>query len=60
MGLPIHLPHRTGAVPHRAELFIRLGKAEGLADWVTLGLIALFAGAIVYALLTTTGSSPWY
>jgi hypothetical protein len=60
MALPLHLPHRTGAPPHRADLFARLGKAEGVADWVTLGGIALFAVAIVYALLTTTGSSPWY
>ena len=60
MGLPLHLPHRTGAHPHNGGLFLRLGKAEGVADWVTVGAIAMFAAAIVYALLTTTGSSPWY
>ncbi len=61
MGLKFHLPHRTGAHPHHHEqTAVRLGKIEGLADYLTVGLIVLFAGAVVFGLATTTGSAPWY
>ena len=60
MNSPFHLPHRTGdATPHRGHYLDRFTKFEGVADYLTVGAIMLFAVAMVIGLLTTTGSAPW-
>ena len=60
MALSFHLPHRTGEPPHSHHSAFSFSKVEGAADVLIVAGIVLFIGAMIFGLLTTTGSAPWY
>ena len=59
MDKSAHRPPGAGEPPHRGHRTDRFVKVEGWIDYAVFAGIVLLAGAMVYGLLTTTGSAPW-
>lgn len=63
-----HMPHLkrsrgtgvSGAGHHHMPTDQRLRRFEGAIDYFVIGGILILAAAMVYGLVTASGSAPWF